>query len=145
MIPVLEYFNQVFRSQTFYQIFSFKLITDMVAPQIASTAMKHSLWLPYLLCGLFLFLILPLIALMPETLLLGEEITKLDAYSNNDQHNPISVYRGFFTEWRVVIGLIVIFLIQFRYSTIQIVLPYISMRFEWSISDVSSARNPFDA
>jgi hypothetical protein len=49
----------------------------------------------------------------------------------------LQVYRTFFSNWRILLGLMTIFIAQFRWITIDVLLPYTSIRFGWSLGQVS--------
>ncbi|XTI92976.1 MFS general substrate transporter [Cenococcum geophilum] len=121
------------RSQILYVVSAFKFGVEIIAPQLASVLLRHSLWLPYLICGISLFMIFPCIAMMPETLPLKQASDA--AFPSNfteSNTNPFS-YMRFFTNKAVALGLVVDFLLQFRYNTLQILIPFISVRFSWAI------------
>ncbi|PGH29195.1 hypothetical protein GX50_08058 [[Emmonsia] crescens] len=111
---------------TFYRVFSAVLVTDLIGPPIAYGTLRHSLWLPYIVCALFLSLTYPVLFYMPETL----QKTAQDQESTS----PLEVagvrnYIKFLTDWRIFIGVTTVFLAQFRNNTIEILLPYTSVRF----------------
>ena len=125
-----------YRSQILYVVSAFKLGVEIIAPQLASVLLRHSLWLPYLICGISLFMIFPCIAMMPETLPLKQASDAVfpSNFTESDT-NPFS-YMRFFTNKAVALGLVVDFLLQFRYNTLQILIPFISVRFSWAIEKV---------
>jgi hypothetical protein len=49
----------------------------------------------------------------------------------------LQVYGTFFSNWRILLGLLTIFIAQFRWITIDVLLPYTSIRFGWSLGQVS--------
>lgn len=129
------------RAQTFYTIFSCKLITDLLSPQIASASMSHSLWLPYLLCEIALLLALLVLLSTPETLPAKEQSQYADDHSSSDSESAVRTWMRLLSDWRILLGVLITFLCQFRFSLIQILLPYISVRFDaWTISRVSTSR-----
>ncbi|KAG4438250.1 hypothetical protein IFR05_006278 [Cadophora sp. M221] len=114
------------RSKTFYRVFSAVLITDLIGPPIAYATLRHSLWLPYLVCGLALLLTAPVILTMPETL------RKAPEHKNQAsalEATGLSAYFKFLKDWRIFVGVVTVFLAQFRNNTIEILLPYTSVRF----------------
>jgi hypothetical protein len=120
------------RNQYLYIVYAFKLSIEMFAPLIASVSLQHSLWLSYLICGLSLLLIFPAIAIMPETLGLQAN----DDSSDTDDE-PFS-YMSFYTNKAVFICLIADLFLQFRYNTLQILIPFASVRFGLAIKEVST-------
>ena len=97
-----------------YKAFCFKLTVDLIAPQLGSILLTHSLWPPYLVCGIFLSFIFPLIKWMPETLHSQENLVS----EGNGGKNGSFLVREF------ILGLAVIFLVQLRYNVMQISPPY---------------------
>jgi hypothetical protein len=128
--------NQTFRSKTFYLVFSAYLITDLIGPQLSYLTLKHSLWLPYVVCVLALFLIYPVLLVMPNTMK-----TKIEPLGSPKKVSSggfeLQVYGTFFSNWRILFGLMIIFIAQFRWITIDVLLPYTSIRFGWSLGQVS--------
>lgn len=112
-------------------MYSAVLITDLVGPPVAYATLLRSLWLPYVVGGLALLLTYPIIASMPETLPTQFESSK------EDSRYGLVAYKRFSTDWRIVVGLVTIFLAQFRVNTIDILLPYTSIRFGWSLGKAS--------
>lgn len=74
--------------------------------------------------------------MMPETLPLKQASDAVfpSNFTESDT-NPFS-YMRFFTNKAVALGLVVDFLLQFRYNTLQILIPFISVRFSWAIEKV---------
>ncbi|KAL4821136.1 major facilitator superfamily domain-containing protein [Aspergillus spinulosporus] len=120
------------RSNSFYRVYSAVLVTDLIGPLITYSTLKHSLWLPYLVCALALLLTGPIVLYMPETLLArpvdNEEEAPFDAVG-------VKKYVRFLKDRRVLVGVITVFLVQFRTNTIEIVLPYTSIRFGLEIGE----------
>ncbi|KAL3479806.1 major facilitator superfamily domain-containing protein [Aspergillus californicus] len=115
------------RSNSFYRVYSAVLVTDLIGPLITYGTLKHSLWLPYLVCALALLLTGPILQYMPETLLARPT-------SDDEEHTPLEPagvrkYIQFLSDRRILIGVVTIFLVQFRGNTIEILLPYTSVRF----------------
>ncbi len=116
-----------FRSKTFCMIFSALLFTELLGPPIAYWTMKKALWSSYLFCALALAVSFPILLAMPETLKLKtEDDDGLVPNSESCSHGlpSIRVYRKFFTDWRIVLGLSSMFMAQFRTLTVDILLPY---------------------
>ncbi|KAL4860966.1 major facilitator superfamily domain-containing protein [Aspergillus spectabilis] len=120
------------RSNSFYRVYSAVLVTDLIGPLITYSTLKHSLWLPYLVCALALLLTGPVVQYMPETLLArpadNEEETPLDAVG-------VKKYVRFLKDRRILVGVMTVFLVQFRSNTIEILLPYTSVRFGLEIGE----------
>lgn len=124
------------RSFTFYRVFSAVLLTDVVGPPVAYATLRHSLWLPYFIAGLSLVMSILIATLMPETL--PDHGAK--PYLNGGI--DMAKFRAFVGKWKLVVALITIFLAQFRMNTIEILLPYVSVRFGWTIGQVRSKPHP---
>ncbi|RDW85282.1 hypothetical protein BP6252_02872 [Coleophoma cylindrospora] len=112
-------------SKTFYRVFSAVLITDLIGPGVAYGTLQHSLWLPYVVCSLSLLVTFPVILYMPETLKVSEDHES----ASNLESTGATAYLKFLRDWRIFVGLVTIFLAQFRNNTIEILLPYTSVRF----------------
>ncbi len=116
-----------------YKTFCFKLAVDLIGPQLASASMKHSLWLPYLLSVVFLLLTLPIIMLMPETL----NLHRAPAERNDDLPARLHIYRRLLVKREIGLCLAVVFVVQLRFNVVQILPPFMSVKFGWTISKVS--------
>lgn len=119
-------------------MFCFKLAVELVAPQLASLLISHSLWLPYLLCGLSLGLTLPAIIALPET---GPDAGPFSWYEirENLQLANLGRYRGVLRRTEIQLALLITFLVQLRYNSLQLLPPYVSVRYGWTISQVSKS------
>ncbi|KAF2841302.1 MFS general substrate transporter, partial [Patellaria atrata CBS 101060] len=119
------------RSRAFYRTFSVYLTTDLIGPQLAYIALGHSLWLPYLICGLSLALTFPVLYAMPSTM----PAQKAQVFQDKSPFGVTSYkgYTSFLKNWRILLGLMTLFVAQFRWIAIDILLPYTSMTFGWSI------------
>ncbi|OJD10911.1 hypothetical protein AJ78_08199 [Emergomyces pasteurianus Ep9510] len=113
-------------SNTFYRVFSAVLITDLIGPPIAYGTLRHSLWLPYIVCALFLSLTYPVLFYMPETL---QKTAQYQESTSPFEITGLKNYIKFLADWRIFIGVTTVFLAQFRNNTIEILLPYTSVRF----------------
>ncbi|KAK0646761.1 major facilitator superfamily domain-containing protein [Cercophora newfieldiana] len=125
------------RSQALYRMFCFKLAIDLVAPQFASLLIAHSLWLPYLLCGLSLGLTLPVIIVLPET---GPNAKAVSWHGIKESLQPagnLKKYRQMIGRTAIKLALTVTFLVQLRYNSLQLLPPYVSVRFGWTISQTA--------
>ena len=118
-----------------YKVFCFKLAIDLVAPQLASLLLEHSLWLPYLMCGVFLLLTFPFIIMMPETLHLNKKLLHPRSEGGNSDLG-LQAYQGFLSNKNIITSLAVVFLVQLRYNAMQLIPIYTSVRFDWEISRV---------
>ena len=116
-----------------YKAFCFKLTVDLIAPQLGSILLEHSLWLPYLVCGIFLSFIFPLIKWMPETLHMQENLV---SESNGGKDNGVRTYKSFLVR-EIILGLAVIFLVQLRFNMWQVLPPYTSVKFHWTLAKFS--------
>lgn len=113
-------------------MYSAVLIVDLIGPPITYATLKHSLWLPYLVCALALLLTYPVLARMPETLQRSEPSENRPIFSKSN----IMDYKKFFQSWNIMIGVATVFLAQFRVNTIEILLPYTSVRFGLELGEV---------
>lgn len=119
-----------------YLAFALKYAADLAGPLIASISLAHSLWLPVLICQLCLAASFAVLAALPETL-----------YSKQDQSSQMidgprldaagfDAYRHLLSDWKILVGMSIAFLTQFRYLNESVLLPYASVRFFWSIGRV---------
>lgn len=115
-----------------YKTFCLKLVVDLVGPQIASVSMKHSLWLPYLLSVVFLLLTLPIILLMPETL----NLHRAQAEQNDNISASPRIYPRLLVKQEIGLSLVVVFIVQLRYNVVQLLPPFMSVKFGWNFSKV---------
>lgn len=125
----------LFRGQVMYYLFCFKLAVELLVPQLASLLLLHSLWLPYLLGGLALLATLPIVKIMPESL---PHQTTVDYGQLLHIVRPSRwhAYKGILKAPGVLPGLATAFLVQMRYNALQILPPYASVRFGWTIAQV---------
>ncbi|CAG8290601.1 unnamed protein product, partial [Penicillium salamii] len=112
------------RSNGFYRVYSAVLITDLIGPLITYRSLQHSLWLPYVVCGVSLLATFPILYYMPETL---PTRASQDRVMSPLNLSGIKVYLKFLADYRVAIGIVTIFLAQFRANLIEILLPYVSV------------------
>ncbi|KAK3944659.1 MFS general substrate transporter [Diplogelasinospora grovesii] len=130
--------NDDTRSQTLYRLFCFKLAVELALPQLASILLQHSLWLPYMLCGLALLATLPIIKALPETLSRTAEPVDWKRIGKPLDLAVFHRYKDLVASSKGVwLGLIVTFIVQMRYNVVQILPPYVSVRFGWSISETA--------
>ncbi|KAH6860351.1 major facilitator superfamily domain-containing protein [Alternaria alternata] len=124
------------RSKSFYRVFTASLITDMVSPTIAFATLRHSLWLPYLVCSISLLCTFPVLLWMPET----QPSTKESASLENGEVDSkwLSAYIRILQDWRISIALVTVFLAQFRQNTLEILLPYASVRFDMELGKTAT-------
>ncbi|OCK91093.1 uncharacterized protein K441DRAFT_576376 [Cenococcum geophilum 1.58] len=123
------------RSINFYRVYSAVLITDLIGPPVTYATLEHSLWLPYLVCGLTLSLTYPVTTAMPETL---HKVAKDQDVTPGFESIGIQTYLNFLKDWRVFVGIMTVFLAQFRVNTIEILLPYISVRFGLKLAQAAT-------
>lgn len=117
-----------------YKTFCFKLAVDLIEPQLAFASMKHSLWLPNLLSVVFLLLTLPIIILMPDTL----NLHRAPAEQNDKLPARLHIYRRLLVKREIGLCLAVVFVVQLSFNAVQILPPFISVKFSWTILKVSS-------
>ncbi|OAP56965.1 hypothetical protein AYL99_09077 [Fonsecaea erecta] len=133
------------RSRTFYIVFCSMLCVGAAGPRIASVALEHSLWLPYLFCAVGLAASFPVLYWMPETL--PDTSTKQPgslelSISAEDSETTLKdkitsvlhVYQLVLKDRRMLAALTCVFLAQFRTVGIDILLPYASFKFNWPLS-----------
>lgn len=102
--------------------------------------MNKALWLPYVICVISLASTFPVLLYMPEFRLEKKDIQ--DRPSSASQGSPVrkptvfAIVKEFFCDVRVVLGLVSVFTAQFRTVTMDILLPYTSKRFGWTLSQV---------
>lgn len=120
-------------------MYSAVLITDFIGPLITYRSLQYSLWLPYVVCGVSLLLTFPILYHMPETL---PERASQERGMSALNFSGIKVYLKFLADYRIVIGIATVFLAQFRANLIEILLPYVSVRFDIELGKVSQ-RNSF--
>lgn len=73
---------------------------------------------------------------LPETLVLREQNPE-----DQEVTSGWTVYRELLTDWRILVGMAIAFLAQFRYLNETILLPYAAVRFSWSIGQVNANSN----
>jgi hypothetical protein len=122
------------RSKTFYRVYSAVLLTDLVGPPVAYGTLQHSLWLPYVVCGLALLATYPILLYMPETL---QKTPEDEQRRSPIESTGIWTYLKFLKDWRILVGITTVFLAQFRNNTIEILLPYTSVRFGLKLGEVT--------
>ncbi|KAF2261848.1 MFS general substrate transporter [Lojkania enalia] len=123
------------RSKYFYRVFTASLVTDLVGPPIAYTTLKSSLWLPYLVCGISLLCTFPVLLKMPETL--ASNVRQHADIEGPVERTGITAYLQFLKDWRILVGVATVFLAQFRNNTIEILLPYTSIRFGLELGETA--------
>ncbi|CRL22149.1 Siderophore transporter, RhtX/FptX family [Penicillium camemberti] len=123
------------RSKGFYRVYSAVLITDFIGPLITYRSLQYSLWLPYVVCGVSLLLTFPILYHMPETL---PERASQERGMSALNFSGIKVYLKFLADYRIVIGIATVFLAQFRANLIEILLPYVSVRFDIELGKVAT-------
>ncbi|KAH8684038.1 major facilitator superfamily domain-containing protein [Ilyonectria robusta] len=124
------------RGQVMYYLFCSKLAVELLVPQLASLLLLHSLWLPYLLGGLALLATLPIVKIMSESL---PHQTTVDYGQLLQVVHPrrLHAYKGILKTPGVIPGLATAFLVQMRYNALQILPPYASVRFGWTIAQTT--------
>lgn len=121
------------RSKNFYKLLSAMLVTELLGPPLSYWSMERSLWLPYVICIVSLALSFPLLWIMPETLKMKRE-DKVDRIPEP----AMFVYKKIATDKRIILSLTALFVVQFRDQTIDVLLPYTSERFDWTLSETNS-------
>lgn len=134
------------RSINIYKAFVVKLVIDLVAPQAASLLLGHSLWLPTLVCVLLLTACLLDLSIMQETM---PEMHASVRHSSFASKRPglgtaLDQYKDMMSCRPLRMGLLIDLLVQFRYNELQLFPPYISVRFEWRIAEVSETETLLD-
>ena len=125
------------RSQFLYRAFIIIFLADLIGPQIAALALQHSLWLPFLICGLLVRSSFPILLVLPETLHFKDKPRDSATVKKSISFYGFSLYLPFLKDWRILLMMAIVFLTQFRYLVNSVRLPYTSVRFGWSISKVS--------
>ncbi len=124
------------RDRQLYIAFAVRYFAALVSPYVASAALDHSLWLPTLLAMLCLLGSLLVTAVMQEPLnVLGRSHNSLVAV-NVTSKVTTSILKPLSTRWPVLVCICINFCLQFRMLIQAILLSYISVRFEWTISQV---------
>lgn len=124
-----------------YLAFALKYVADLVGPQIASASLAHSLWLPVLICELCLAASFVVLAALPETLGLKQHQSSQMDDDSKPEVSSFEAYRNLLSNWKILVGMSIAFLTQFRYLNESILLPYASFRFAWSIGQVKPQPN----
>ena len=128
-------------------MFCTMLCVGVLGPILAAVTLKHSIWLPYLICAASLAASFPILYSMPETL-----------HDSSKQQNPtfnavdvslnpfrwlrgsinssLEIYKAVLNDRRMVAGLFCVFLAQFKSVTSDILPSYISYKFHWPLSRV---------
>lgn len=120
-------------------MFTASLVTDMIGPTIAYATLRHSLWLPYLVCSISLLCTFPVLIRMPETL--AKRSDREDGEAQGPlERTGLTAYFKFLRDWRILVGVVTVFLAQFRQNTIEVLLPYASVRFNLELGEVTNPR-----
>lgn len=139
--PPLTYYS---RSHAFYYIFSAFYVAELLASYIASVTIDISPWIPSGLAMVSVILCLLLLWIMPRPELdteanatrpfatLSEETAGILAVSRKDHsvHNLI----GTFSNTKILLTIPVFLVGIFRYTTLNVLIQYASIRFQLSIS-----------
>lgn len=102
--------------------------------------MDKALWLPYVICVISLASTFPVLLYMPDFREGKKDFRNRP--NSPSQGSPVreatvvAIVKEFFCDIRVVLGLVSVFTAQFRTVTMDILLPYTSKRFEWTLSQV---------
>lgn len=121
------------RSRIIYKAFALKYVADLVGPLVSSVALQHSLWLPNLIAIVLLTFSLPFVFLLPET----RTKVSSDATSSSAGSGRYVSYRSILKSKNVWICIAITFLTQYRYLQMDVFVPYTSVRYQWTISEVS--------
>ena len=116
-------------------------MADLISPQVASSLLEHSLWLPTLVAGLHLVASYPILALMDEPL----QAESMADGGKSKGSKPLSMgdtFKHLLTNWKVVLCMSITFLLQFRYMNQSVLIAYASVRFKWSIAQVEYIEVP---
>lgn len=119
-----------------YRAFALKFVADLMGPQIASFSLAHSLWLPVLICELCLAASFVVLAALPETLSPKQHQSGQMIDNSKPEAFRFEAYRNLLSNWKILVAMSITFLTQFRYLNESVLLPYASVRFAWSISQV---------
>jgi hypothetical protein len=79
---------------------------------------------------------LPVLLIMPETLRRPEDYLESDQSDIHTPENGVLIYKEYLTSKPILLGLATVFLTQFRFNVLQLLLPYISVHFKWAIGMV---------
>lgn len=125
-------------------------MTDLAGPPIAYATLRQSLWLPYLVCSLSLLCTYPVLLRMPETLSKARQEEEQEVQGGGEAHKAmertgLAAYNKFLKDRRILVGIITVFLAQFRNNTIEILLPYTSIRFGLKLGEVIRPRTCYPA
>ena len=120
-----------------YKAFAIKFVADLIAPQLAALALRHSLWLPFLVAGIFLALSFPVLWLLPETLDKSNVSKTPETGYGKVMTFGLSSCKALLADWRILTIMIMVFLSQFRYTWQSVLMSYTSVRFGWTISEAS--------
>lgn len=88
-----------------------------------------------------------LIALLaiPETLIRKDNHTDETFNGGLLTMAAFKTFYNLLSRWKILVAMLITFLTQFRYLNESILLPYTSMRFSWSISQVKPFNDKTDA
>lgn len=127
-----------------YLAFALKYVADLVGPQIASVSLAHSLWLPMLISELCLAASFVVLAALPETLSVNQHQSGQMIDNAKPEASGFEAYRNLLSNRKILVGMSIVFLTQFRYLNQSILLPYASVRFAWSIGKVKPQLSEID-
>ena len=116
-------------------------MTSLVASMVAFLALKAAIWLPYGLCCSSLGLMIPLLVkpgrARPSTKSNKTNPT-LETGFLVEARETLLAFRQLLSEWRIFWASIAVLMAQFRSHVQDLLLPYTSKRFGWSIAQASS-------
>ena len=143
------------RGRIFYYLYSTYLITEFIAPWLASITMDLSILIPFILSILFLLLCLPIVAMIPDTRLHNscnestdiastadrsvdsiQDVSGLDNVSQIEHSNADSLLDKFRSS-NMVRAMPVFLVGLLRPSTLNVLIQYTSNYFNWRLSKAS--------
>ncbi len=124
------------RDRQLYIAFAVRYFAALLGPYVASAALDHSLWLPTLLAMLCLLSSLLVITVMQEPLNTLSTNRGSPGIMNETGKVTTSILKPLSTRWPVLLCICINLCLQFRMLIQAILLSYISVRFEWTISQV---------
>lgn len=154
MLMAAESSDERHRSRVMYYIYSSYLFTEFIAPSIASAAMDKNLWIAFGIGIAFLLLSLATIPLVPETyqrVPTSSASSRRSTLGTEDHHTPVSDdgrtedietnrpddrngLIALFRKRNMLLAVPIFVVGVFRPATMNVLLQYVSVRFNWKLS-----------
>ncbi|KAI1768675.1 major facilitator superfamily domain-containing protein [Hypoxylon sp. FL1150] len=137
------------RSQYFYYLYSTFLVTELLAPAITSATMDQHILIPFIVGFAFLLFILPVLIIMPETLMVKEIYNResrkdtrpllatetIDARKASDE--TVESFKVMLGQRRIIMAMGILFIGALRPAMVSVLFQYAMTRFDWPLSQTA--------